>query len=64
MFLSPTELIELTDRKRQSDQIQWLRKHGYPFEIGAKGRPKVLRRVVELRLQAGVSAAPKLRLAS
>ena len=63
MFLSPDELIALTDRKRPGDQIRWLREHSFPFELSAKGKPKVLRCVVELRLQAGAHAAPKLRLA-
>jgi hypothetical protein len=62
MFLTPEELHALTDYKRPCDQMRWLREHGYPFEIGASGRPKVLRRIVEQRYEAR-PASPKLRLA-
>lgn len=51
MFLSQLELFCLTDYKRPSDQIRWLRERGYRFEIGASGRPKVLRLSVEQRLE-------------
>jgi hypothetical protein len=42
MFLTPGNLVELTDCKRMSDQIRWLRDRGYRFEVSAIGRPKVL----------------------
>ncbi len=42
MFLEPEKLVELTDCKRRSDQIRWLRNRGYRFEVSATGRPKVL----------------------
>jgi hypothetical protein len=41
MFLTPSQLHELTDRQRPSAQIAWLREHGWRFEVGASGRPKV-----------------------
>lgn len=50
MFLTPDELAELTDRKFQSGQVQWLREHGVPYVLSAIGRPKVLREEVEKRL--------------
>lgn len=53
MFLTPEEITALTDYKRPADQIRWLTERGYRFEVGASGRPKVLRSVVEQRL--GVS---------
>jgi hypothetical protein len=60
MFLTDDELLALTDRKRPSDQIRYLRERGYPFEIGAKGKPKVLRSVVEQRHQIA-RPTPRLR---
>jgi hypothetical protein len=42
MFLTPDKLVELTDCKRRSDQVRWLRDRGYRFEVSAIGRPKVL----------------------
>ena len=50
MFLTTQELVELTDYKHPAKQIRWLREHGYRFEIGASGRPKVLRSEIERRL--------------
>ena len=41
LFLSQTELQELTDLKMHSAQIRWLQKHAYPFEVSAVGKPKV-----------------------
>jgi len=50
MFLSPDELTELTDYKHPAKQIRWLCEHGYRFDVGASGRPKVLRSEIERRL--------------
>lgn len=50
MLLTPEEIRDLTEYKRPHEQIRWLREHGYPFELGASGRPKVLRSEVERRL--------------
>ena len=50
MFLTREEIAELTDYKRSADQIRCLRDHGYRFDVGASGRPKVLRSVIEQRL--------------
>ena len=52
MFLTQEELRALTDYKRPSDQIRWLTEHGYRFDVGASGRPKVLRSVIENRLES------------
>ena len=52
LFLSQTELQELTDLKMYSAQIRWLQKHAYPFEVSAVGKPKVLRSFVMERLKA------------
>lgn len=50
MFLTPEQIIELTDRKRAPEQIQWFTDHGYRFDVGASGRPKVLLAEVERHL--------------
>ncbi len=62
MFLSRDELIELTDLKQPSAQIRWLTEHGYRFDVGASGRPKVLRSTVEARLgNSGAAGKSKER---
>lgn len=61
LFLTKDELADLTDCKRKSDQIRWLKARRYPFEVGDKGNPKVLRSVVFDRMQAK-SAQPQIRL--
>lgn len=40
-FLNKQDLIELTDCKRKSDQIEWLRKQGIRFFVTKAGRPAV-----------------------
>ncbi len=50
MFLTPEEIVELTDYKHAAKQIRWLCEHGYRLEVGASGRPKVLRSEIERRL--------------
>lgn len=52
LFLSSDELRELTDLKIPKAQIRWLDKHNYPYEIGASGKPKVLRSFVMEKLNA------------
>lgn len=61
MFLTHEQLVDLTDYKRPFEQIKWLRENGYPFEVGSSGRPKVLVRVLETRLEP--KGGPKLRFA-
>lgn len=50
MFLTPAELIELTERKTKSAQIAWLKANGFHFVIGANGHPRVLREYVAARM--------------
>lgn len=67
MFLSPEDIVALTDRKRPHEQIAWLQKHGYRFDVGSSGRPKVLVAEVENRLLSdGKTKAkmPRLHLLS
>jgi hypothetical protein len=59
LFLTQTELAELTERKRKGEQIAWLKANGYLFAIGANGHPRVLSEHVQARLCGGnVTAAP------
>jgi len=41
LFLSPAELIELTERTRKASQVAWLIANNYPFALGANGHPRV-----------------------
>ena len=43
MFLTPDEVAELTGYQQQSRQVRWLRDRRYPFDLGADGKPRVLR---------------------
>lgn len=56
LFLTQTELAELTERKRKAEQIAWLKANGYYFAIGANGHARVLREHVQAKL-CGVSMA-------
>lgn len=40
-LLTPKQLYELTECARKGDQIEWLRRRRWVFEIGETGRPKV-----------------------
>jgi hypothetical protein len=63
MFLSQTELADLTGRRRSSAQIRWLSAQGLRYAIGADGRPRVLRAEVEGRLLSTRPARePRLRV--
>lgn len=53
MFLTPAELKELTDLEQHAAQIRWLTDRGWKFEIGASGRPKVLRAEAERHMLSG-----------
>ncbi len=56
LFLTQTELAELTERKRKADQIAWLKKNGYHYAIGANGHARVLRDHVQAKLCGGSSS--------
>jgi len=63
MFLTNDEVVDLTDRSSPRHQARWLAEHGYPFEMSAAGKPKVLRTEVERRLSSktqrrGIRAEP------
>lgn len=50
LFLTQTELKELTERTRKGSQIEWLITNNYPFAIGANGHARVSRDYVVARL--------------
>ena len=50
MFLSETDLFDLTGYRLQSAQKRWLASRGWTFEVSAFGRPKVLRTYAEQRM--------------
>lgn len=56
LFLTSDELKDLTDLKISKAQIRWLNKHNYPYEIGASGKPKVLRSFVLEKLKTTFQA--------
>lgn len=58
MFLTPDEIADLSGYKPQSvaHQCRWLDRHGFPFELSATGRPKVLRSYVERRMGLATQA--------
>ena len=47
MFLTWTEISELTGYKYKKLQIKWLLSRGYKFEVSANGSPKILKTYVE-----------------
>lgn len=50
LTLTPDQILEITGYKRASDQMRWLRDHGWVFTANAAGRPVVSRRYAEQRL--------------
>jgi hypothetical protein len=58
VFLTAAELRDLTGLCRKLAQYRWLRENGWPVQRDAKGRPLVLRSVVEARLGATPSREP------
>lgn len=58
-LLSQDEIAELTDCKRPSDQIEWLRERHWKIEIGVTGRPKVDRSEYERHMIGGQHEEPK-----
>src|SRR4029077_18698438 len=59
LFLSETELVELTGYQRRKNQIQWLRERHWPFELASGGRPRVLRDAVIERLGGSATTSTK-----
>ena len=53
MFLTDSELLELTGYARNADRRRWLEKRGWKFEQAVNGRPAVLRSYAEAMLTGG-----------
>lgn len=50
MFLTKSEIKELTGYARNTRQIEWLASHGYRFDVARSGVPMVLKSHIEERL--------------
>lgn len=48
--LTPEEVEDLTDFKQPKRQIEYLVQHGWTFEVGASGKPKIARSYYEERM--------------
>lgn len=57
--LTSDELLEITDYRRSSDQRRWLDKHGWKYEVGRTGKPKVLRAERDRHMLGGNRARVK-----
>jgi hypothetical protein len=66
LFLNREELADLTGYRQKGKQAEWLRCHGWRFELDAQGRPRVLRQHAHRMLDGTASAQsdsePKLHL--
>jgi len=63
-FLSRAEVADLTGYRQRGKQIDWLRRAGWPFAVGADDHPRVLRDELVRRLSAPDAPsqpAPRLR---
>lgn len=58
MLLNQTQISEITGYSRPSFQIQWLRRNGIRFLVGADGTPRVLMTHLEHVLGANPNQAP------
>ena len=59
MFLTDTELEQLTGTKQPSKMIKWLRREGFTFRVDRNGWPVVSTEHVLHVLSGNVSAARK-----
>jgi hypothetical protein len=48
--LTPEEVEDLTDFKQPARQIKYLVQHGWTFEVGASGKPKISRSYYDQRM--------------
>lgn len=61
MFLTASELAELTGRKHRSRQIDWLKARGWAHEVSDTGRVLVLRSYFEARMSGLTAVAVPVR---
>ena len=55
LFLNTEELKDLTGAHTRAGNIDWLRRHGWPFEINRQGWPRVLMSHLQHRLGGQLS---------
>ena len=55
MFLTRSEIEELTGYKTPATQTRWLQDNGFLFKIGADGYPRLLLTEVEYHMSHSVS---------
>ncbi len=58
MFLTATELIEMTGYQKHAAQQRWLKEQHIPFLIGGDGMPRVMRATVLGIFGASIKAEP------
>ena len=63
MFLTDTELRDLTGYKRAADIRRWLDRYGFSYLIAANGMPRVMRSAFDVKLSGTHRYEPKLNLA-
>lgn len=56
--LTPDELFNLTDSRIAAKQIEWLKAHGWPYELSRLQKPKVARAYFDKRLGVVEGSAP------
>ena len=57
-YLTPAELIELTEAKTRPAQERWLRANGLLYLVSSKGHIRVLRAHRDARLGCGKQTRP------
>lgn len=58
LTLSREELAALTGRTQPAAQIRWLSAHGWVYDVGSDGLPKVARAYFERRMVFGTTPLP------
>lgn len=46
MLLTPAQVVQLTGRKKKSQQVQWLKDNKIPHYVSASGYPQVFESLV------------------
>jgi len=62
MFLTDDDLRQLTGYLRAAPQKRWLLRLGIAFEENARGRPIVLRNLIEKRLGLHIDSPKKSKI--
>lgn len=63
LFLSRDELHELTGYTQAAAQFRWLTSRGWKHEVGADGRPRIMRAEMERHLLGSKPRTRELNLA-